>query len=426
MKTTKLLMFVFIIALCRWSFAADESCYVETEITGAIGPATLDLVERSQKLVLNKKCEALFLLVNTPGGNLQTTRMIVENILNSPYPTLCLVYPSGAHAGSAGAIILQACHLAGAMKATNIGAASPVTSTGQEMPEDLKKKIFNDTRSWVEGLAKLRSRNVDFARDIIDEAKAVSAEEALKLNAIEHLATSKEEFIEFAKLRDFKIKDGPQLKLSLNHSVPMPIDFRHKVMELLLSPEIAYLIFMGSIALLYVELTHPGTVAPGVIGGIGLIISLVSMHLLDVTWGAVALIVAGVVLLIAEAFVAGFGILGLGGLISFFIGSLFLFDPAESGYSLSLAVILPTTLIVGSLLIFVAYLAFSSRKVKPQTGTAPMLNHVGIVTQVLKDDSKVGYIEIEGELWRVASEKPLSVGDHVVVQKIEGLTLYVK
>lgn len=417
-----------LLLFCGLSFGADQrtaGCYIQTEITGSIGPATLDLIKRSRHLLEREKCVGRLLLINTPGGNLQTTRLIVEEILNEAFPTLCLVYPAGAHAGSAGAIIMQACHLAGAVKTTQIGAASPVAASGQELSEDMRNKLFNDTRAWVEGLARLRSRSLDFARDIVDKAKAVPAEEALKLKAIDFLATSPEDFVQFASQRTYKIKSDAELKPDFQRSVVMPLDLRFQIMKLLMSPEIAYLIFMGSLGLLYFELTHPGAIAPGVIGGIGLIISLVSLHMLEVEWGAVALIVSGIVFMIAEAFVAGFGILGVGGIVAFFMGSLFLFDPLESDYSLPLGTILPTTILVGALMLWIAYLAFSARKRRTHAGFDDLLSAKGRVVEVYADDPKTGLIEIEGETWRVHSEDPLTVGQVVKVQRGKGLTLFV-
>jgi membrane-bound serine protease (ClpP class) len=419
------LIFILTFGL-QLSAHAEPTCYIEANVNGAIGPASLDFIQRAQRRVTQNKCGSVLLLINTPGGSLQTTRLIVEEIVNSKIPFLCLVYPSGGHAGSAGAIILQSCHIAGAMETTNIGAATPVSGGGEQIPEDLRKKLLNDTRSWVEGLARLRGRSEQFARDIVEHAKAVSADEALKLKAIDVVAKSKEDFIQFSQNKTVKLDGNTETKLEIGAAVPFAQDLRYKVMDLLMNPQVAYLIFMGSLGLLYFELTHPGMIAPGVIGGVGLILSLVSLHMLDVTWGAVLLILVGIAFMIAEAFVAGFGILGVGGIVAFFVGSLFLFDPEQSGYVLPLSTVLPTTIVLGAVMIGIAYLAFSTRKAQKHGGFDDLEGHVGLVSQVDPEKSTHGFIEIEGELWKVESAEPLTMGVQVVVLKHHGLTLEVK
>ena len=338
---------------------------------------------------------------------------------------LCLIYPAGAHAGSAGAIIVQACHVSGAVEATNIGAATPISSMGENIPEDLRKKLLNDTRAWVEGLAKLRGRSEKFAQDIVEQAKAVSAREALQIKAIDFVGNSKEDFLKFAEGRTVKLSENTEAKVVLGDIIVFKQDFRYKVMDLLMNPQVAYLMFMGSIGLLYFELTHPGMIAPGVIGGVGFIISLVSMHMLDVAWGAVLLILVGISLLVAEAFVAGFGMLGIGGIVSFFIGSLFLFDPEQSGFLLPMSTILPTSLLIGLLMMGIAYLAYSSRKRRTRAAFDDIIGHFGRVSEVQPGDDTYGFIEIEGEIWRATSQTPMKVGDRVKVLKHEGLTLHV-
>lgn len=403
----------------------SKPCVMEVTIDGAIGPATLDFIQRAEKRVRQNQCGSMLLLINTPGGNLQTTRLIVEGILNSDFPVLCLIYPSGAHAGSAGAIIMQACHVSGAMEATNIGAATPISGGGEKLPDDLRKKMINDTRSWVEGLAKLRSRSEQFARDIVEEAKAVTAREALKINAIDYVAESKADFLRFAEGRTVKLNANREAKVTIGEVHVLQQDLRYKVMDLLMNPQVAYIMFMGSLALLYFELTHPGMIAPGVIGGVGLLISLISMHMLDVTWGAVLLILAGIGLMLAEAFVAGFGILGVGGIVSFFVGSLFLFDPEQSGFALPISTIIPTSVLAGLIMIGIAYLAFTSHKRKTHAGTDDMIGREARVSEVQPDDPTFGLVEIEGEIWKVASKIPLSVGDRVKIESRQGLTLMV-
>ncbi len=401
-------------------------CSIELELKGAIGPASLDLLTRGFEMAKVKECASLIVTINTPGGSLETTRLIVTKILNSPIPVLCLVYPSGGHAGSAGAIILQACHVNGAMEATNLGAATPVSGGGEAIPEDLRKKLLNDTRSWMDGITKLRNRNEKFGQDIILEAKAVSAEEAKKIGAIDFMAKTKQEFLDFAVGREVQMSEDLKQIVAVGPVEVFQPDLRHQALSLLTDPQIAYLIFMGSLGLLYFEITHPGTMVAGVVGAVGLVVSMVAMHKLNVEWGGLVLIFLGVILLVAEVFVPSFGILGLGGVTSFVVGSIFLYDPAKTGgYTLPLSTILPSAFLLALITFGLGYLAVRSLKVKKRGGFDDMLNLVGTVVE-LQEDSKSGLMEVRGELWKFSSSKPVQIKSSVKVTGHLGFTLNVE
>ncbi|MGE3974606.1 MAG: nodulation protein NfeD [Bdellovibrionales bacterium] len=408
--------------------AAEASrCVVQMDLTSAVGPATLDLLERSLAKVKEQQCGALLLRINTPGGSLQTTRLIIEKIVNSPVPVLCLVAPSGGHAGSAGAIILQACHINGALEATNIGAATPVT-LGEEMGKDLRNKVVNDTVSMMEGLAELRGRSKQFARDIVEKATAVSANEAHKIRAIDFVGQRQEDFLKFVdtKFADPKkipLKEGLTAEpMSIGEIIIFPQDLRFKFLDLVTHPQVAYLIFMGSLALLYFEITHAGMIAPGVIGALGLITSLMSFHMLEVRWGGLALLILGLGLMIAEIFVTSFGALGIGGLVAFVAGSLLLFDPTVA--VLPLAMILPTALGLGFLMLLVGSLALRAQR--SRVANRGMVGEVGKVTRLADDAARTGTLECRGEIWNFESTSPLQIGDEAIVFEMNGLTLKVK
>lgn len=406
--------------------AQDDTCTLQIDVTDVIGPATVDSVRRAIELATQMKCQSIMALINTPGGSLPSTRLVVEDILNSPVPFLCLISPSGGHAGSAGAIIMQACHVNGALPATNIGAATPVSGDGQQMPEDLRKKMLNDSRSWLEGLTRLRGRNEKFGQDIIMEAKAVSAKEAKDLGAIDWAGNTKDEFLQFSSQRKVKMKDQKEELVVVGRLHIVTPDFRHKLVSILTDPQIAYLMFMGSLALLYFEITHPGFGVAGVLGGMGLIVSLISMHKLEVEWGGLLLLLLGVALLIAEIFVTSFGILGIGGIVAFVVGSIFLYDPAKTGgYTLPFEVILPAVVIVAGIMLTLGYMFMKSRKVKKHGSYDEMLDQVGVVVDVAKD-LQSGMMEIMGETWKFEASAVVKVMDKVKVVGYQGLVLKVK
>jgi membrane-bound serine protease (ClpP class) len=397
-------------------------CTLEMRLTDTIGPAALDFVNRGFERARDRHCSSILMLINTPGGSLQTTRLIVEKILASEIPVLCLVSPEGGHAGSAGAIILQACHVAGAEMATNLGAATPVTF-GASMPEDIKAKIMQDTVSWVRGLARLRGRNLEFAEKIVTEARAVDASDAAKIGAIDVVVEDVKHFLNFSEGRLVTMRGGEKQSVRTGVLIAMDSDMRNEVLRLITDPEFAYLLFMISLGLLYFEITHPGVYAPGVAGGLGLIISLIAFHKLEVWWGAVLLIVSGLGLMIAEAFVPSFGALGIGGVIALAVGSVLLFDPNSVGGGLPLSLIVTTVGALGGITFLLAFVAFRTRR--RNRGKASLetvlIGRSATVVSLEAPSRRRGMVSVEGEFWRFVSEQDVQVGDVVTVVEQEQL-----
>ena len=403
----------------------SAKCTLSVEIRDTVGPATFDYLQRAQEKAQEKGCASILVRINTPGGSLQSTRKIVEQIMASPIPYLCIVHPSGGHAGSAGAIIMQACHINGAMEATNLGAASPINGNGKDIPKDLRKKIFEDTRSWVEGLAKYRGRSEKFAKEIIEDAKALDADAALKADAIDVVVTDLNQFVAFAAGKPVRLNSEEMTPVTVGPIEVYEPDLRHDILQITSNPQWTYLIFMGSLGLLYFEMTHPGTILPGVVGLVGLVFSMINFHLLDVQWGGVVLLFLGMAFMFAEAFVPSFGALGLGGLASFIVGSIFLFDE-KSGYEIPLGLLISTSLALAILMFGITYLAVTATK-------RGLLNREkekmeGQTLTVREFDSKkmkgIGFFK--GELWKIKSEDDLAVDDTAKIHEVQGLTLLVK
>lgn len=407
----------------KGSGGGAEGCTVELNVRGVIGLSNLQRVISAQKKAKANNCSSILLLMNTPGGSLDSTRKIVTEILNSNVPFLCLVYPSGAHAGSAGAIILQACHVNGAMRATNIGAATPISGDGKDVAKDLRKKLLNDTVSWLEGVTQLRKRNSKFSEEIITQAKAVSAVEAEKIGAIDFVGNTKEDFLVFSKGRDVLLKDSQAGVVAVGTIMPIAEGLKEKTLDLLADPQMAYMMFMASLGMLYFEITHPGMVAPGVIGAVGLVVSMVALHKLEVQWGALLLILLGLSFLVAEAFVPSFGMLGIGGGVSLILGSIFLFDQDVTGHSIPLTMILPIAIFFTILSLIIARLAFKSRNYKAITNDSVLLSSEASVVQV--NPGSEYWVEVTGERWRAESDESLSVGDKVKIKSKNNLLLKV-
>jgi membrane-bound serine protease (ClpP class) len=404
----------------------SPSCTMNLKIEGAVSSGTVDYLERGFRKAESLQCRSILLQINTPGGSLSSTRLIVEKILASPVPVLCLVSPEGGHAGSAGAIILMACHVNGAMPATNIGAATPISGSGEKITDDLREKLVQDTVSWVTGLARLRARNLEFAEVIVTKAKAYDAEDAKKMGAIDTVALDVPRFLDFAEGREVKMSGGVAAKVQTGALVEFQTDLRYEVLKLLMDPQIAYLLFMASLGLLYFEITHPGTMVPGVAGAIGLVISLVAFHQLNVWWGGVTLIALGLLLLIAEAFLPSFGALGIGGIIAFTAGSIFLYEPSDVHMGLPKALILATSLTLGALMMALAYLAYKTKALGQSLPETGIVGNVGEVGSVDSPSLRRGMVIVSGEYWHFTSDTDVRPGDKVLVLEQEKLNLKVR
>ena len=403
----------------------SSGCTKELVVKSVIGPASLNSLNHALTMARKDQCSSLLLLINTPGGSLLSTRKIVEGILDSEIPILCLVHPAGAHAGSAGAIILQACHVNGAVKTTHLGAATPIVGSGKDLAKDLRKKMINDTTSWLDSLTELRKRNKKFGREIIQDAKAVNAREAYRIGAIDFFAENKEDFLLFAQDRTVMMKDSQTIKVQVGQLESIPLGLRHHFVSFITNPEMVYLLFIGSLMLIYFELTHPGTIAPGVLGAIGLIVSFIGMHKLNFVWGGLFLILLGLIFIVLEWFVTSFGVLSIAGVVSFVIGSFFLFDPSKTG-----GVSIPTSTIVFVSLAFsifslgIAYLAFGSLRKSRKREEEKWIGLEGTVTQV--QTASKGLFDIKGEIWKYTSSDVLKVGDKVKILKYKSMVFTVQ
>jgi membrane-bound serine protease (ClpP class) len=401
-----------------------SACTLQIPIEGAITPGTVEFFTRAQEEARKQNCLSLLVTLNTPGGSLASARALNEKILASPIPVLCVVSPAGGHAGSAGALILLACHVSGALPATNIGAATPIAGSGSQLSDDLRAKIVQDTVSGAVSLAKLRNRNLEFAEKIITEARAFDSIEAARIGAIDHVAEDVPHFLDFAGGREVKMDGGQTKIVETGAVVHFEPDFRARVFQVLTDPQIAYLLFMLSLGLLYFELTHPGTVGPGVVGGIGLLVSLVAFQYLDVWWGGVGLIVFGLALLILEAFLPSFGALGIGGIVALGAGSLLLYGPGTPG--LPIWMIGLVTILLGSLMLGLAVLAFRTRYLERGKSQHDFRGSVGIVMNLDTPSRRKGMLNVDGEIWKFQSRDDLEVGERVEILNQEQMILIVK
>ncbi len=405
---------------------------------GAIGPAHADYLQRGLDKAVKLNAQLVVITMDTPGGLELSMRSIVQQILASPVPVATFVAPSGARAASAGTYLLYASHIAAMAPATNLGAATPVALGPQPKPEKdanptvsapttaqtLAHKQTNDAAAYLRGLAQLRGRNAEWADKAVREAVSLSAQEALKLNVIDVIDADLPQLLQQLDGRKLTVLGQPkQLTTAIATTIDIQPDWRTRLLGVITDPSIAYLLLMIGFYGLLFEFFSPGMVSPGVIGGICLMLALYALQLLPVSTTGLALIVLGVGLFVAEHLAPGFGLLGLGGITAFVMGSVMLIDTDAPGYQIPWSLI--ATLAAGGagLLLTVLKFALRSRQRPIVSGNEQMLGATG---EVFVNPDGAVFVKILGEVWRVSASAPLGRGQRVKVIGRDGVVMNVE
>ncbi len=389
-----------------------------------------DAEEADAKLVV--------LRMNTPGGLDNAMRDIIEAILSSDVPVASYVGPKGARAASAGTYISYASHVAAMAPATNLGAATPVQMGAPTLPSPdqdgnatqtdqataMEKKMVNDASAYIRGLAELRDRNADWAEAAVREAASLDAESALAENVIDIIATDIPDLL--TQLEGLVIDlDGEEVTLNLE-GVDLyyyEADLRTEILSILTNPSMILVLGMIGIYGIILEFYNPGALVPGVIGAICLLLAAYSVQLLPLNYAGLALIILGVALMVAEAMIPSFGILGIGGIIAFSIGGLMLFDTEIDAFQVGLPTIAATATISALLLVFTVRIAIRVHKKRIKTGLNSLIGESG---QALEDFAREGQVRVGAEIWRAVSEAPVEKGDDISVTSVDGLVLHVE
>jgi len=393
-------------------------------IDGGINPAVDDFIRESIARARSKGARALIIQLDTPGGLLTSTRSIVKDILGAPVPIIVYVAPSGAGAGSAGVFITLAAHIAAMAPGTNIGAAHPVAGGGQEVKGVMGEKIENFTASFSEAIAEKRGRNTEWAIQAVRRSVSITEKEALKKNVIDIVAKDIDDLLRQAEGKKVDLDGRDQVLSFAGARVErFEMGLKQKILNTLSDPNIAYLLLMAGILGLYMEFSHPGVIFPGVAGGICLLLALTSFQILPINYAGLLLMLLGIALLIGEAFLPSFGVLGIGGAISLGLGSLLLFDTESSDLVVDRSIIFTAVATLSAFMVLVGYLVFKSQKKKPTLGMEGLLGEIGEVKVGL---NPTGKIFVHGEYWNAEGDGEIALGEKVRVVGVEGMTLKVQ
>ena len=402
--------------------AAAAQGVATIQIDGVISPVTLRLVEMALTRAQADKAHALVIQLDTPGGLERSMRAICQRLLNAEIPVVVWVGPTGARAASAGVFITLAANVAAMAPATNIGAAHPV-AVGGGVDKESMRKIENDAAAFVRSIAVERGRDADWAEKAVRESVSITEREALKLRVIDVIADSIPDLLTKIDGRTVKTSKGT-VTLATKGAVakPIAIGLRDRFLNIITDPNVAYVLMMlGTLGLIF-ELSNPGAVLPGVVGGISLILAFFAFQSLPINFAGMLLILFAIVLFIAEVKVVSHGVLAIGGVVAMALGSLMLYDEPEAGFRVSWLVIIPTVAVTAGIFIFALTAGVRALSRRPQLGAEALVGATGTALGTLAGE---GQIKLQGEIWRAVTDRPIPDGTPVRVIGVDGLTLRV-
>lgn len=395
-------------------------------VDGTINPSSAEYINSGIKQAGEINAECLIIKLNTPGGLLKSTRIIVTDILNSEIPVVVFVYPGGSQAASAGVFVTLAAHIAAMAPGTNIGAAHPVDMQG-ERDSVMNEKATNDAAAFIRTISEKRARNIRWAEDAVRKSLSITETEALKEKVIDTIAISVQDLLEKIDGKEISLYSGEKLLDTKNAEViNLDMSFKQKILSFLSDPNIAYILLMIGIYGILFELYNPGAIFPGVTGGISIITAFYSLHTLPVNYAGLALIIFAVILFILEIKVMSHGILTIGGIISLILGSIMLINTETTleVFKISWQVILVVVILTSAFFIFAISFGIKAQRRKPTTGTEGIIGEIG---ETINDLEPEGQIRIHGEIWNAESlDGPVSKGTKVKVTQVSNLKLMVR
>ena len=419
MKAILLLFFL------SYSFGLPAQKVVAITIDGTINPASAGFIERSIQKAGREHAQCLLIHLNTPGGLLRSTRVIVGAILDAPLPVVVYVSPGGAHAGSAGVFITLAAHIAAMAPGTNIGAAHPV-SEGQ-MDTTMSEKVTNDAAAFVRTIAEKRSRNIAWTEEAVRKSVSLTGSEAVQQKVVDLLATDTHSLLEQIDGRSISLAQGTTTLHTSKASVEsIDMSFSEKLLNIISDPNLAYMLLMLGFYGLLFELYNPGSIFPGIAGVLGLVLGLYALHTLPVNYAGLALIIFGIILFLLEIKITSHGLLTIGGIVSLLLGSLMLIrdDSAFPLLKISTTVVVSTTVVTALFFLFVVGAGIRAQRAKPVTGLEGFIGETGVVLEPL---DPMGNVRVHGEIWQAQSNTGrIEAGEKIRVLSMQNFRLTVE
>jgi len=421
-------LFVVLLPLLVWSTTAfGAGRIIVIEVDGVINPVVAEFMA-NEIYNANKFSEELIVIqMDTPGGLDPSMRKIIKAIQNSKIPVASFISPGGSRAASAGVFIAIASHISAMEPGTKIGAAHPVklmVGGEGEQAKIIEDKVLNDASTYIRSLAEQRGRNAHWAELSVRKSVSVSAEEAKRLNVIDLLAANLDSLVLALDTREVKL-GGNIIKLNTaeKNILFKEMNSRQKILNIIASPNVAYVLMMLGLVGLYLELSNPGLILPGVLGSLSLILALYAMQMLPINYSGLLLIFIGVILLIAEVSLMSYGLLALSGAISIFLGSIMLIDSDDPAMQISKIILYPTLGMTFLVSIGSIYLAKKTHQLVTTTGMEGLLGEIGVVKEILNLE---GLVLIHGEMWKAESDTVILVGEKVSVEVVKGLKIKVR
>lgn len=406
--------------------SGEKVCLIK--INGAIGPATASYISRSIGEAQSQNAQCLIIQLNTPGGLLDSTQVIVQQLLASPVPVVVYVAPIGATATSAGCFITLAASVAAMAPATTIGAAHPVTigggipsGNGQKPDDTMKQKLENFAVSYIEAIAAKRNRNVEWARSAVRESASIPVDKALELKVIEIIA---KDLSDLQQQLNGRVVEGKELKTAGAQVMEIATSASEKIFQLLWRPEVMFVLMLVAIYGIIGEISTPGAILPGVVGAIALVLVLYMAAILPINVTGLLLIGLAFALFVFDVFAPTHGVLTVGGIVAFLIGSLMLFNRDDPLFRLSLAYIIPATIITALFFAFIMGKGLRAQFLPIKAGKETMVGKT--VAAFTPIDAAGGKVFVEGEYWNAVSDTPVEQGKPVEVSAVLGLTLKVR
>jgi membrane-bound serine protease (ClpP class) len=422
-----LILFLAVLSAVSFISSAARADSPKIEIltvNGTIVPVVASYIDRGISRAESEGAVACIIELNTPGGLLNATEDIVQRILNAKVPVIVYVTPRGSWAASAGTFITISAHVAAMAPGTSIGAAHPV-STGEQMPEEVSKKVTEYSAAWIRSIAETRGRNTEQAALAVSESKSFTASEALEAGLIDLRADDLESLISQINGRKVTLASGEEVTIDttgyqLNANQMNPIE---RFLQVISDPNIAYILLTLATIGLITELSNPGLIFPGVVGGICLFLAFYSLGVLNAYWAGVLLIFLAIGLFVAEVFTQAFGILTAGGIASLVIGSLILFSHSSPEMEVNRFLIAGVTILVAAFIAFIVGAAVRGQRRRVATGAEGLIGKVAVAKTSL--DPK-GTVLVDGEFWKAEVDTgKVEPGEEVTVTKVEGLKLLV-